>query len=42
VLAVLGWLGLPAGRLDLVEPGATAYCEMVGAALAARRPTTAG
>jgi len=41
-LAELGWLRLPAGRLDLVEPGATAYCEMVGAALAARRPTTAG
>jgi hypothetical protein len=32
----LGWLRLPAGRLDLVEPGASEYCDLVRAALATR------
>jgi hypothetical protein len=35
-LTGLGWLRLPAGRLDLVEPGASWYCELVRAALASR------
>jgi len=35
-LASIGWLRLPAGASDLTEPGATAYCEQVRAALAAR------
>jgi Transcriptional regulator, AbiEi antitoxin len=30
----IGWVRLPAGRLDLVEPHATAYCEVVRAAMA--------
>lgn len=33
-----GWLRLPAGRLDLVEPGAAEYCELVTQALRARAP----
>lgn len=32
-----GWLRLPAGRLDLVEPGASEYCELVARALVERR-----
>jgi hypothetical protein len=35
-LTGLGWLRLPAGRLDLIEPGASRYCELVRAALATR------
>jgi len=35
-LAALGWIRLPAGRSDLTEPGASAYCDQVRAALAAR------
>jgi hypothetical protein len=35
-LAAIGWLRLPACAGDLVEPGATTYCEQVRAALAAR------
>jgi hypothetical protein len=35
-LAAADWLRLPAGRADLVEPGASAYCDQVRAALAAR------
>jgi hypothetical protein len=30
----IGWVRLPAGRLDLVEPHATAYCDVVRAASA--------
>ncbi len=30
-LAAVGWVRLPAGRFDLVEPHATAYCETVRA-----------
>jgi len=36
-LARAGWIRIPAGRLDLVEPGATDYCEVVRAALRLRR-----
>jgi hypothetical protein len=36
-LASAGWLRLPADASDLVEPAATAYCDRVRAALAARR-----
>jgi hypothetical protein len=35
-LAGADWLRLPAGRADLAEPGASAYCDQVRAALAAR------
>ena len=35
-LGRVGWLRLPAGRLDLVEPGASEYSATVRAALAAR------
>jgi hypothetical protein len=35
-LALADWLRLPAGRADLVEPGASAYCNQVRAALDAR------
>jgi very-short-patch-repair endonuclease len=35
-LAAIGWVRLPAGTADLTEPGATAYCDQVRAALAAR------
>ncbi len=35
-LAAIGWLRLPAGAADLIDPGATAYCEQVRAALMAR------
>jgi hypothetical protein len=35
-LDTVGWLRLPAGRHDLVEPGATEYCDVVRAALQAR------
>jgi hypothetical protein len=35
-LASIGWLRLPAGATDLVEPGATAYCDQVREALGAR------
>jgi hypothetical protein len=35
-LAWVDWLRLPAGRADLVEPGASAYCEQVRSARAAR------
>ncbi len=42
----LGWLRLPAGRSDLVEPGATAYCDTVRRALRSRsgsaQPTVNG
>src|SRR5579864_3997285 len=36
-LAAAGWLRLPAGAADLMEPGSTVYCEQVRAALAARQ-----
>jgi len=35
-LALADWLRLPAGRADLVEPGASTYCDQVRAARAAR------
>jgi hypothetical protein len=35
-LASVGWVRLPAGRADLTEPGATAYCDQVRAAVRAR------
>ena len=35
-LASVGWVRLPAGRSDLIEPGATAYCDEVRAAVRAR------
>ncbi len=35
-LATVGWIRLPAGRSDLMEPGASAYCDQVRAALLVR------
>jgi hypothetical protein len=35
-LAAIGWVRLPAGHRDLIEPGATEFCDVVRKAYEAR------